>query len=125
MIGGVLQTVFGWRASFVLLLIFAAVAVGTVAARLLPETLHTSHERAGFACRPWAALYRSVLVHRGFLANLGILTTTFVGLFAWVSGAPIVMQGAQLWALAARLRRDFRDRRGGLHGAALFSRRAS
>ena len=39
-------------------------------------------------------LYRSVLVHRGFLANLGILTTTFVGLFAWVSGAPIVMQGA-------------------------------
>ena len=39
------------------------------------------------------ALYPSVLVHRGFLANLGILTTTFVGLFAWVSGAPIVMQG--------------------------------
>ena len=33
-------------------------------------------------------------MHRGFLANLGILTTTFVGLFAWVSGAPIVMQGA-------------------------------
>ena len=40
------------------------------------------------------ALYPSVLMHRGFLANLGILTTTFVGLFAWVSGAPIVMQGA-------------------------------
>jgi len=39
------------------------------------------------------ALYRSVLVHGGFLANLAILTTTFVGLFAWVSGAPIVMQG--------------------------------
>jgi len=35
-----------------------------------------------------------VLVHRGFLANLGILTITFVGLFAWVSGAPVVMQGA-------------------------------
>ena len=40
------------------------------------------------------ALYPSVLKHRGFLANLGILTTTFVGLFAWVSGAPVVMQSA-------------------------------
>ena len=39
------------------------------------------------------ALYRSVLTHRGFLANLAILATTFVGLFAWVSGAPVVMQG--------------------------------
>jgi DHA1 family bicyclomycin/chloramphenicol resistance-like MFS transporter len=34
-------------------------------------------------------------VHRGFLANLGILTATFIGLFAWVSGAPIVMQGVR------------------------------
>jgi DHA1 family bicyclomycin/chloramphenicol resistance-like MFS transporter len=40
-----------------------------------------------------AALYKSVLVHRGFLANLGIITTSFVGLFAWVGGAPMVMQG--------------------------------
>ena len=39
-------------------------------------------------------LYRSVLVHPGFLANLGILTAAFVGLFAWISGAPIVMQSA-------------------------------
>jgi DHA1 family bicyclomycin/chloramphenicol resistance-like MFS transporter len=39
------------------------------------------------------AAYRVVLSHRGFLANLGILTVTFVGLLAWVSGAPIVMQG--------------------------------
>jgi DHA1 family bicyclomycin/chloramphenicol resistance-like MFS transporter len=38
-------------------------------------------------------LYRSVLEHRGFLAHLGILTTTFAGLLAWVSGASVVMQG--------------------------------
>ena len=40
------------------------------------------------------ALYKSVVVHRGFLANLGIVTMSFIGLFAWISGAPVVMQGA-------------------------------
>jgi MFS transporter, DHA1 family, multidrug resistance protein len=93
MIGGVLQTVLGWRAVFVLLLTFAA-AVGTVAARLLPETLHT-RASGPVSLAGMAALYRSVVVHRGFRANLGILTATFVGLFAWVSGAPIVMQGVR------------------------------
>jgi len=92
-IGGVLQVLFGWRAVFVMLVIFAAVA-GSVAARLLPETLHT-RASGPFSVRTMASLYRSVIVHRGFLANLGIMTASFVGLFAWVSGAPIVMQGAR------------------------------
>ncbi len=91
-IGGVLQTVFGWRAIFVLLVVFAGVS-GAAAAFLLPETLKES-PAGRFSFAGMAELYRSVLVHRGFLANLGILTTTFVGLFAWVSGAPIVMQGS-------------------------------
>jgi len=90
-IGGILQTAFGWRATFMLLVIFAGIA-GTVAVRLLPETLPRP-AGAPFSFAKMLALYPSVLVHRGFLANLGILTTTFVGLFAWVSGAPIVMQG--------------------------------
>jgi len=33
-------------------------------------------------------------VHPSFLANLAILTAAFVGLFAWISGAPVVMQSA-------------------------------
>ena len=91
-IGGLLQTAFGWRATFVLLLIFACIC-GAVAALLLPETLkHRSDQPFSFV--KMIALYPSVLKHRGFLANLGIMTTTFIGLFAWVSGAPIVMQGA-------------------------------
>ena len=73
-------------------MVFAGI-VGTAAARLLPETLE--QPTAGpFSVAAMSALYRSVLVHRGFLANLAILTTTFIGLFAWISGAPIVMQGA-------------------------------
>jgi DHA1 family bicyclomycin/chloramphenicol resistance-like MFS transporter len=91
-IGGVLQTAFGWRSSFILLVVFAAVA-GSTAARLLPETLR-QRTPGPFSLAMMGGLYRSVLVHRGFLANLGILTTSFVGLMAWVSGASIVMQGA-------------------------------
>jgi len=90
-IGGVLQVAFGWRASFVLLLMFAAVAA-SAAARFLPETLR-QHTPGPFSFVAMAALYRSVLVHRGFLAHLAILTASFVGLFAWVSGASIVIQG--------------------------------
>ncbi len=92
MIGGVLQTAFGWRATFILLIALAAVAC-TAAAFLLPETL--KKRAAGpVSLGAMAGLYKSVLVHRGFLANLGIITTVFIGLFAWISGAPIVMQGA-------------------------------
>jgi DHA1 family bicyclomycin/chloramphenicol resistance-like MFS transporter len=90
-IGGILQTLFGWRAIFVLLVMFAALS-GAVAVWLLPETLK-ERTPGPFSFSSMMRLYRSVLVHRGFLANLGILTTTFIGLFAWVSGAPIVMQG--------------------------------
>jgi DHA1 family bicyclomycin/chloramphenicol resistance-like MFS transporter len=92
MIGGVLQTAFGWRSNFVLLVIFAVVAT-TAAATLLPETLQ-QRTPGPLSLRAMGAIYRSVLVHRGFLAYLGILTASFVGLFAWVSGAPVVMQGA-------------------------------
>src|SRR5580658_3509668 len=90
-IGGVLQSAFGWRATFILLVVFALVS-WAAAARFLPETLH--RRTAGpFSFRAMGELYRSVLVHGGFLANLGILVAAFVGLFAWIAGAPFVMQG--------------------------------
>jgi MFS transporter, DHA1 family, multidrug resistance protein len=90
-IGGVLQTAFGWRASFILLVIVAALA-GSATARLLPETLHKPTP-GPFSLITMGRLYRSVLEHRSFLAHLGIMATTFVGLYAWVSGASIVIQG--------------------------------
>jgi len=91
-IGGGLQTFFGWRATFVVLVICALV-IGATAARLLPETLR-ERPKTAFSLREMAGLYRSVAVHPGFLANLAILTASFVGLFAWISGAPVVMQSA-------------------------------
>jgi DHA1 family bicyclomycin/chloramphenicol resistance-like MFS transporter len=38
--------------------------------------------------------YGAVLRHRGFLVYLGILTISYAGLFAWISGASVVLQGA-------------------------------
>ena len=95
MIGGGLEMAWSWRAIFFLLLIFA-LFVAAMAARFLPETLHPQKRTSGpFSVREMLAAYRSVLVHRGFLALVAILSSTFVGLFAWISGAPIVMQGAR------------------------------
>jgi DHA1 family bicyclomycin/chloramphenicol resistance-like MFS transporter len=91
LIGGVLQTVFGWHASFILL-VFISIASGTVTARLLPETLHRRTVEP-LSAATMGRLYRSVLAHRSFVAHLAIMTTTFVGLYAWVSGASIVIQG--------------------------------
>jgi DHA1 family bicyclomycin/chloramphenicol resistance-like MFS transporter len=90
-LGGVLQDTFGWHATFYVLVVFAVVA-GAIAARFLPETLR-QRTSGPFSFASMGALYRSVLSHRGFLANLGILVASFIGLFAWISGAPFVMQG--------------------------------
>jgi MFS transporter, DHA1 family, multidrug resistance protein len=91
MIGGVLQTAFGWRASFVCMSIGAIIAV-LVAARLLPETLR---QRSGESISLFSIVrgYGSVLRHRGFLIYLGIITISYAGLFAWISGASVVLQG--------------------------------
>jgi MFS transporter, DHA1 family, multidrug resistance protein len=91
LIGGVLQTAFGWHASF-FVLVFFALAACSIVARLLPETLR-QRVPGPFSLRQMGALYGSVLMHRGFLARLGILTACYVGLLVWVSGASIVLQG--------------------------------
>jgi DHA1 family bicyclomycin/chloramphenicol resistance-like MFS transporter len=90
-IGGALQTAFGWRASFIVLVAFALCA-GAATARLLPETLHR-RTPGPLSLAALGGLYRSVLKHPAFLAFLAIMTPTFVGLYAWVSGASVVIQG--------------------------------
>jgi DHA1 family bicyclomycin/chloramphenicol resistance-like MFS transporter len=91
MIGGILQTAFGWRASFILLGGIAVIAL-IVVGRLLPETLHRRASEPlslSFLLRNYGAVLR----HRGFLAYLGIITVTYAGLFAWVAGGSVVLQG--------------------------------
>ena len=91
MIGGVLQTAFGWRAGFVVMGDAAVIAM-LVAGRLLPETLR-QRATAPFSLSLIIAGYGAVLRHRGFIANLAILTISYAGLFAWISGAAFVLQG--------------------------------
>jgi MFS transporter, DHA1 family, multidrug resistance protein len=92
MIGGVLQTEFGWRGSFILMGI-AAVMAFAMASQLLPETLR---RRSGepFSLGWLGKSYLALLQRRSFLAYLAILTISYAGLFAWISGAAVVLEGA-------------------------------
>jgi MFS family permease len=96
MIGGAVQTVFGWRADFVL--IFAAGAVAaTLSWRLLPETRRAATAPLSFG--NVLRSYRLLLGHRGYLANIALVAISFCGLFAWISASPFVLQ--DLYGLSA------------------------
>jgi DHA1 family bicyclomycin/chloramphenicol resistance-like MFS transporter len=90
LIGGVLQTAFGWRANFIV-----ALAVGLAAAiivwRKLPETLRRRAPEP-ITVTGIARAYRGLIENRCFLAYLGIVAASFAGLFAWISASPFVLQ---------------------------------
>src|SRR5436190_3472754 len=90
LIGGVLQTAFGWRSNFVLLFLFDAAAL-TMVWFLLPETLrHRAPERVSVGST--LRTYRRFLADTGFVIHLGIATCCLCGLFAWISSAAFVLQ---------------------------------
>ncbi|MCF8478321.1 MAG: multidrug effflux MFS transporter [Pseudolabrys sp.] len=88
--GGVLQAAFGWRSIF-----FALVAAGlggiAVVTLLLPETLKTrATERVslGSMLKSFGVVGR----HPVYLAYLAMASTSYAGLFGWISGASFVLQ---------------------------------
>jgi DHA1 family bicyclomycin/chloramphenicol resistance-like MFS transporter len=89
-VGGVLQTGFGWRLVFVTL-VAAGLAGASIVWLLLPETLA---RRAADPVSPTTMLksYRAVARNPAYLAYLGLATTSYAGLFAWISGASFVLQ---------------------------------
>src|SRR5215470_5973445 len=90
LLGSVLQVAFGWRAIFVALLTIGSAAV-TVVWLLMPETLKKrAPERVSLLSV--MRVYRTFMKHGAFLAYLGIVTCSFMGLFAWISGASFVLQ---------------------------------
>jgi DHA1 family bicyclomycin/chloramphenicol resistance-like MFS transporter len=88
--GGVLQTAFGWRSNFVLLLLFGAAATLTVWLKL-PETLR---QRAPEQVSLLSILrsYRTFFRNRSFVAHLALSACAFLGLFSWISTAAFVLQ---------------------------------
>jgi DHA1 family bicyclomycin/chloramphenicol resistance-like MFS transporter len=90
LIGGVLQTAFGWRSNFITLFAVGAVAA-TMVWTLLPETLR---QRTPETVSLVSILrsYRRFLGERVFVIHLGIATCCMAGLFSWISTAAFVLQ---------------------------------
>ena len=97
MIGGVLQSTFGWRSHFVLQIAFGLVAALFVW-RKLPETLRAQTPGPFSAGGVWAG-YREIMRNRAVLAYIGMLAISFAGVFAWISGASFVLQ--EIYGLSA------------------------
>jgi MFS transporter, DHA1 family, multidrug resistance protein len=97
LIGSVLQVAFGWRAIFV-----ALFAIGSAAAAvvwfLLPETLKRRAPEP-VSLLSTVHVYRTFMKNCAFLSHVGIVTCSFMGLFAWISGASFVLQ--DLYGLSA------------------------
>ena len=90
LIGGVLETSFGWRSNFVMLFGFGTVA-WVMVWFLLPETVR---QRAPEPVSIASTLrsFRRFLADSGFVIHLGIATCCLCGLFAWISSGAFVLQ---------------------------------
>lgn len=90
LIGGALQTTFGWQSVFVAL-VLCGLALAGVVSWLLPETLAPALRRAASPLEMLRS-YRIFLSDGGYLAHAGIVMFTYAGLFAWIAGASFVLQ---------------------------------
>ncbi len=90
MIGGLLQTAFGWRSHFVLQIAFGLIAAFFVW-RKLPETLRLQTSGPFSVGAIWAG-YAEITRNRAVLAYISMLSISFAGVFAWISGASFVLQ---------------------------------
>jgi DHA1 family bicyclomycin/chloramphenicol resistance-like MFS transporter len=90
-LGSALLTVTSWRGIFVLLAV-AAIALWVLAWRALPETLPTVRRRPANlrgSLRSYAGLFRD----RTFLVMVAVAGLAFATLFAYIAGAPFILQG--------------------------------
>ena len=95
-LGGLIQTAFGWRMTF-LALVGAGFAGAAVVWALLPETLNTRATEP-VSLPSMLRSYRIVGRNRAYLAYLSITAASYAGLFAWISGSAFVLQ--DLYGLA-------------------------
>lgn len=90
MLGGALQSAFGWRSHFVVQIAFGLIAAFFVW-RKLPETLKARTPGPFSVAAIWAG-YREIMRNRAVLAYVGMLSISFAGVFAWISGSSFVLQ---------------------------------
>lgn len=89
--GAGLEIVFGWRASFVAMLIWGVLGAAFVW-RALPETLHTPSPRLHGPVQMLSG-FGMLLRHGGFRAHTLLMSLAYGGLFAWISASSFVLQG--------------------------------
>lgn len=90
LIGGILHTLFGWRASFAFLLLFGLGLMATVL-RKMPETLGERPTDPA-SIRSMLTSYRDMLRNRDFVIYLSICVAAYTGVLCWLAGAPFVLQ---------------------------------
>lgn len=90
-IGGLLETAFGWRASFLGAMAFGLFAAWLVHARL-PETIRRKVEEP-FTFGGILAGFGAIWAHRPYRPWAAIVALTYGGLFAFISGSSFVLQG--------------------------------
>lgn len=88
-LGGWVQTWFGWRAVFALLVLLS-VALWLACWTLLPETL-PRHRRQSLRLGYLAKTYRKVLTSQDFLLICSALALNFVAFFIYVLSAPVFL----------------------------------
>ena len=89
-LGGILQSTFGWRASFLGMAALGLCAIVLVI-RLLPETMKQPPKHP-MSLPSIIRGYGIFLRHRTFRIYLAIVSASYGGLFAWISGSSFVLQ---------------------------------
>lgn len=89
LIGGGLQTGFGWRSVFFVLTGFGLCALAVWP--FLPETLK-QRVAEPVSLRAILQSYRLLARHSGYRAHVVLASTTYAGLFVWISGSSFVLQ---------------------------------
>lgn len=90
LLGGLLETWFGWRSNFVVLTLFGVVTGGLVW-WLMPESLRTRAPEP-ISVGSMLQAFGEFLRNRYFVAHLALGVCAFIGLFAWISSGGFVMQ---------------------------------
>lgn len=90
LIGGLLESAFSWRATFVVLTVVLGLEM-LVVALFLPETIRV---KLTGATSPRAVLssFGVLLRHRGFATYLGLTAIAFAGLFAYIATSSFILQ---------------------------------
>ena len=96
-VGGLLQTGFGWRSIFVTLVLVGMIGF-VIVWQLLPETLAARSDDS-VSLRSMLRSYGLLARNPGYLVYTGLATTSYAGLFAWISTASFVLQN--LYGLSA------------------------